>query len=80
MVLIPYVSEANMRPPKREHERLVSGRIGRENRIGNLLCLLGVIGFKPRLKKAMAHLEAPRHFLRPRPLGTRFHFSGPRSH
>jgi transposase len=57
MVRIPSVAEEDMRRPERERERLVSERIALENRIENLLCLHGVAGFKPRLKKAAARLD-----------------------
>lgn len=57
MVRIPSVSEEDMRRPERERERLVSERIALENRIENLLCLHGIVGFKPRLKKAAERLD-----------------------
>src|ERR1035441_48946 len=69
MVRIPSVAEEDMPsgravgPPKdrlcpeRERERLVSERIALENRIENLLCLHGIVGFKPRLKKATERLD-----------------------
>src|ERR1017187_9286766 len=57
MVRIPSVTEEDMRRPERERERLVSERIALENRIENLLCLHGVVGFKPRLKKAKERLD-----------------------
>jgi transposase len=56
MVCIPSEAEEDMRRPERERERLVGERIALENRIENLLCLHGVAGFKPRLKKAAARL------------------------
>ena len=56
MVRIPSEAEEDMRRPERERERLVSERIALENRIENLLCLHGVTGFRPRLKKAMQRL------------------------
>jgi transposase len=57
MVRIPSEAEEDMRRPERERERMVSERIALENRIGNLLCLHGVSGFKPRLRKAAERLE-----------------------
>jgi len=56
MVAIPSETEEDQRRPGRERERLVSERIALENRMQNLLCLHGVSGFKPRLKKAAAQL------------------------
>jgi transposase len=57
MVRIPSEAEEDMRRPERERERLVSERIALENRVENLLCLHGITGFKPRLKKAAERLE-----------------------
>jgi transposase len=62
MVRIPSEAEEDMRRPERERERLVSERIALENRIENLLCLHGVAGFKPRLKKAAARLDELRSY------------------
>ena len=62
MVRIPSPAEEAMRRPGRERERLVGERVGLENRIENLLCLHGVAGFRPRLKKAAERLEALRDF------------------
>jgi transposase len=62
MVRIPTAAEEDLRRPERERERLVSERVALENRIGNLLCLHGVAGFKPRLKKAAERLEGLRGF------------------
>jgi transposase len=62
MVRIPDAAEEDMRRPERERERLVSERIALENRVGNLLCLHGVAGFKPRLRKAAERLEELRDF------------------
>jgi transposase len=62
MVRIPSEAEEEMRRPGRERERLVTERLELENRIDSLLCLHGIAGFKPRLKKAMEHLEALRDF------------------
>src|SRR5258707_9391044 len=44
IVPIPDVTEEDMRRPERERDRLVSERVAVENRIGNLLCLHGVVG------------------------------------
>ena len=60
MARIPDVSEEEMRRPGRERGRLVGERLELESRIDGLLCLHGVTGFKPRLKKAMARLETLR--------------------
>jgi transposase len=62
MVRIPSETEEDMRRPERERERLVSERIALENRIENLLCLHGIAGFKPRLKKAAERLDSLRSF------------------
>jgi transposase len=62
MVRIPSAAEEEMRRPGRERERLVSERLQLENRIENLLCLHGIAGFRPRLKKAVERLEALRSF------------------
>jgi transposase len=62
MVAIPSEAAEDRRRPGRERERLVSERIALENRMQNLLCLHGVSGFKPRLKKAPAQLDALRRF------------------
>lgn len=62
MVRIPSEAEEDMRRPERERERLVSERVALENRIENLLCLHGVVGFKPRLKKATARLDELRSY------------------
>jgi transposase len=63
MVRIPDAAEEDMRRPERERERLVSERIALENRVGNLLCLHGVAGFKPRLRKAAERLDELRRLL-----------------
>jgi transposase len=60
MAPIPSESEEDLRRPSRERERLVSERVQLENRIESLLCLHGIAGFKPRLKKAEERLEALR--------------------
>jgi transposase len=62
MVRIPSEAEEDMRRPERERERLVSERIALENRIENLLCLHGIVGFKPRLQKAAERLDELRSF------------------
>jgi transposase len=62
MVRIPDETEEDMRRPERERERLVGERIALENRIGNLLCLHGVAGFKPRPRKAAERLAKLRGF------------------
>src|SRR5216684_6816047 len=53
MVRIPGEAEEEMRRPGRERERLVGERLQLENRIENLVCLHGITGFRPRLKKAV---------------------------
>jgi len=76
MVRIPSEADEDMRRPERERERLVSERIALENRIENLLCLHGIVGFKPRLKQAaerLQELRSPR--VRPK-AGPRTGFSG----
>ena len=62
MVPIPSEAEEDMRRPERERDRLVRERIALENRLENLLCLHGIAGFKPRLKKAADRLEHLRGF------------------
>jgi transposase len=62
MVRLPSEAEEDMRRPERERERLVSERIAVENRIENLLCLQGIVGFKPRLKKAAERLAGLRGY------------------
>jgi transposase len=57
MVRIPSEAEEDQRRPGREREVLMRERLAIENRIENLLCLYGVAGFKPRLKKAAARLR-----------------------
>jgi transposase len=57
MVRIPSEAEEDMRRPGRERERLLNERLAFENRMENLLCLHGVSGFKPRLKKAAERFE-----------------------
>jgi len=60
MVPIPDVTEEDRRRPERERDRIVSERVTIENRIGNLLTLHGIAGFKPRQKKLVEKLEALR--------------------
>lgn len=62
MVRIPDAAEEDLRRQERERERLVTGRIALENRVGNPLCLHGVAGLRPRLKKAAERLEELRGF------------------
>jgi transposase len=62
MVCTPSEAEEDMRRPERERERLVSERVALENRIENLLCLHGIVGFKPRLKKAAERLDELRSY------------------
>jgi transposase len=62
MAQVPSEADEALRRPGRERERLVGERVQLENRMENLLCLYGVAGFKPRLKKAEAQLEALRAF------------------
>jgi transposase len=62
MVRIPSQTEEEMRRPGRERERLVCERLQLESRIENLLCLYGIAGFRPRVKKAAERLEALRSF------------------
>ena len=62
MVRLPSEAEEEMRRPGRERERLVCERLQLENRIENLLCLQGIAGFRPRLKKAAERLEQLRSF------------------
>jgi transposase len=62
MVRIPSEAEEDARRPGRERDVLVRDRISIENRIESLLCLHGVAGFKPRLKKAAERLAQLRGF------------------
>jgi len=62
MVRIPSEAEEDLRLPGREREVLVRDRLAIENRIENLLCLHGIAGFRPRLKKAAERLQALRSF------------------
>ena len=73
MVRIPSVQEEDARLPGRSREVVIAERLSIENRIQNLLCLHGINGFKPRLKKAGEKLEGLRTFggepLPPRMMG-----------
>lgn len=62
MARIASEAEEELRRPGREPERLASERIQLESRVENLLCLHGIVGFKPRLKKAIERLDALRTF------------------
>jgi transposase len=62
MAPIPSEAEEDLRRTGRERERLVSERVQLENRIESLLCLQGIVGFKPRLKKALERLEQLRDY------------------
>ena len=57
MAPIPTAADEDMREPGREREALTAARLKIENQIGSLLTRYGIIGFKPRLKKAAQHLE-----------------------
>ncbi len=52
MVRVPSVEEEDSRRPGRERDKLVRERVGIENQVQSLLCLHGIYGFRPRLKKA----------------------------
>jgi transposase len=62
MVRVPSIEEEDSRQPGRAREVLVRDRLAVENRIENLICLHGITGFNPRLKKASEKLEALRTF------------------
>jgi transposase len=57
MAPIPSAADEDMREPGREREAVTAARIKIENQIGSLLNRYGIVGFKPRLKKAAQHLE-----------------------
>ena len=57
MAPIPTAADEDMREPGREREAVTAARIRIENQIRSLLDRYGIIGFKPRLKKAAHHLE-----------------------
>jgi transposase len=56
MSRVPSVEE-DARRPGRERDKLTRERVGLENQIRGLLCLHGIAGFRPRLKKATEKLE-----------------------
>ncbi len=62
MVRVPSLAEEDGRLPGRSRADLVKDRLAVENRIGNLLCLHGIVDFRPRLKKAAEKLEKLRSF------------------
>jgi transposase len=57
MARVPSVEEEDLRRPGRERDKLTRERVGLENQIRSLLCLHGICGFRPRLKKAKEKLE-----------------------
>lgn len=57
MAPIPTAADEDRREPGREREAVTAARIKIENQIRSLLDRYGIIGFKPRLKKAAQHLE-----------------------
>ena len=62
MVRVPSVAEEDARLPGRSRAVVIDERLAVENRLENLLCLHGIVGFKPRLKKAAEKLEQLRSF------------------
>jgi transposase len=62
MVRVPSIAEEDGRLPGRSREVVIAERLAVESRIGNLLCLHGISGFHPRLKKAGEKLEKLRTF------------------
>ena len=62
MVRVPSAAEEDARLAGRSREVVIKERLAVENRIENLLCLQGISGFKPRLKKAVERLETLRCF------------------
>lgn len=60
MVRVPSEEEEDARRPGRERHKLTGERVSVENQIQSLLCLHGIGGFRPRLKKAKEKLEALR--------------------
>jgi len=62
MVRVPSVAEEDARLPGRSRAVVIDERLAVENRLENLLCLHGIVGFKPRLKKAAEKLEQLRTF------------------
>src|SRR5271155_4259222 len=57
MVRVPSEEEEDARRPGRERDKLTRERVSLENQIESLLCLRGICGFRPRLKKAKEKLE-----------------------
>src|SRR5271163_4644852 len=57
MVHVPSEEEEDARRPGRERDKLTRGWVSHENQIESLLCLHGIYGFRPRLKKAKEKLE-----------------------
>jgi transposase len=57
MVRVPGIAEEDARLPGRSRAVVIAERLAVENRLENLLCLHGIVGFKPRLKKAAEKLE-----------------------
>jgi transposase len=57
MVRVPSEEEEDARRPGRERDKLTRERVSLENQIESLLCLHGICGFRPRLKKAKEKLE-----------------------
>ena len=62
MVRVPSIAEEDARLPGRSRAVVIAERLAVENRLENLLCLHGIVGFKPRLKKAAEKLEQLRSF------------------
>jgi transposase len=62
MVRVPSIEEEDARFPGRARTEVIGERVAVENRIENLLCLHGIGGFNPRLKKAAEKLEMLRTF------------------
>jgi transposase len=54
---IPSEAEEDMREPGRRREALTAARLKVENQMRSLLVRFGVVDFRPRLKKALEHLE-----------------------
>jgi transposase len=62
MVRVPSIAEEDARLPGRSRAVVIDQRLAVENRMENLVCLHGIVGFKPRLKKAAEKLELLRTF------------------
>jgi transposase len=62
MVRVPSIAEEDARLPGRSRAVVIDQRLAVENRMENLVCLHGIVGFKPRLKKAAEKLEQLRSF------------------